>query len=213
MLTWYHSGYLLKHKILSLTEVQKIFRNYEQDFQSKPNGFWISPWDPKKNTNGWVDWLKEQDCFNTPIDPEWGYWSGKPFSLYQITIDDTDILKINTPEKAIEFKNKYAVDNERFDWKEFVSNSGYKGILIENPNVLKDMGRDFWIYDSWKCTSCCVWDTDIVKECKRIKNFWYPNKISYDIIGFIKQCIFDIASFLFGEKGEIWCGTRGIFKG
>jgi len=114
-------------------------RSYNQDTGFKPNGFWYG------FGQEWINWCKSEM-------PE---WVGK--YIYEVNINNSNILRINTFNELIEFNQKYAVDTRgmsQIDWKK-VTNE-YDGIEI-NPYQYKARLKLLWYY-GWDIASGCIWN-------------------------------------------------------
>ncbi len=124
----------------------------------KPCGMWISD---EKSDFGWKDWC-EGEQFN--ID-------ALKYKT-RIIIDTKDVLVLDTPEKLIDFNQKWCSSQvslyERFPkWKEL--KKIYKGIIISPYQWDFRLNHDFFWYYGWDCASGCIWDLSCVKKVFKSK--------------------------------------------
>ena len=120
--------------------------NIPQKEGAKPKGLWYSL------GSGWLDWNIR----------EYGkYHSFK--SAYKLSIDMNDILRIDTPEKLIEFDKTFA-QLSTVNWREVAKS--YKGIdIIPYQSSLRmELG---WYY-GWDVASGCVWDSSCIRGIDKI---------------------------------------------
>ena len=114
-------------------------RSYTQDVGMKPSGFWYG------FGKSWIDWCKSEM-------PEWfGQY------IYNVNVNDNNILKINNINELIEFDKKYSVNTMGFsqiDWKNVASK--YDGIEIV-PYQSQARMKFLWYY-GWDVASGCVWN-------------------------------------------------------
>jgi hypothetical protein len=113
---------------------------------AKPKGLWYSL------GSGWLDWNMTE------------YGKHHSFkSAYKLSIDMNDVLRIDTPEKLMEFDKTFA-QGSTVNWQEVAKN--YKGIdIIPYQSSLRmELG---WYY-GWDIASGCVWDSSCIQKINKI---------------------------------------------
>lgn len=128
----------------------------------KPRGMWYSLGED------WARWVTNEM-------PEW--WDRYKY-IYHLDIDYSNILRINTIEKLLQFEDKY-LTKERFpeygmmegmNWENIAKQ--YKGIEI----IPYQWGaRHHSWYHSWDVASGCIWDSSAIKGFKEITPKLDPN--------------------------------------
>lgn len=127
---------------------------YEQDWL-KPKGFWVS-----KN-NEWKEWNDNSGFLNLDF-----------FSKYQVELDLTYVLIINTLENLKQFCKKYKNKQDQgINWN--LVQYDYKGIYFDNYKEIKEqfmtsqsLLRTHTWYLAVDINSCCVFDITIIKSLK-----------------------------------------------
>lgn len=131
---------------------------YDQSMHFKPRGLWLAQFD---------DWKKTCEDI--------GIGCGK--NKYEMLIDMTDIIVIDTTEKLIEFTEKYINKYFIVNWKLVFET--YKGIYVNNYDKIK-----FELYEKYKSinsikyswfyacdvSSCCVNDISCVVNYKHVED-------------------------------------------
>jgi len=125
---------------------------YPQKRDLKPDGLWYGI------NNEWLDWC----CGEMPD------WIKK--YLFELDIDETDILIISSKNDLTEFCKKYRYDTStEINWKEV--RDDYKGIEIENYHDLKWSNNlslsSVWFY-IWDVSGGCIWDLTALNGFTRI---------------------------------------------
>jgi len=149
-----------------------LSKKYINNGSTKPNGLWY------EIDNDWVRF-----CAMGNVE-----WMRK----YDITldIDFSNILILDTYEKAIEFRKRYKVPMKQFahisdpDFLEYTYHLNwgevgkqYKGIEIPNIENVKqgDIMADDWLY-SWDVDSGCIWDLSAIKNYKVVDCEMYKKR-------------------------------------
>jgi hypothetical protein len=116
--------------------------------KQKPNGIWYSL------ANEWVDYLK----YDAPeMAPNYT-------NAFSLDIDYTKVLKIDSPEKFLEFHKKYS-DGMFVDWKA-IQNEGYCGVEI--IPFQSEYKFDVQWYYIWDIASGCIWDSSCIKKSTKV---------------------------------------------
>ncbi len=125
-----------------------------EDDIGKPTGLWLScnnEWKEFVDNSG----MKELELFDINYE-------------YEVEIDDSKLLKINTYEDLMEFINKYKINKEIiFDWTEVKKD--YDGIIFNNYRnikykLLSDKNMILWYY-AIDINCACIWrPTKVVKK-------------------------------------------------
>lgn len=120
----------------------------------KPHGFWYSCGDE------WDRWCASEM-------PHW--ITGSPF-LYEIEVDESRLLRIQTAPALRAFEQKYSVARygdarHAIDWAA-VAATGVDGIEI-CPYRGEARWRSNWYY-SWDVASGCVWNPRAIRRMTRL---------------------------------------------
>lgn len=134
-----------KNKIEN-TQVRQTPR--DPNYNPKPKGMWYAL------ANEWAEFIKTQS-------PE---WASDYTNVFLLDIDFSKILRINTPEKLIEFDRKYA-RSMFVDWGA-VQQDGYSGVEII-PYQYEYRHKLQWYY-SWDLASGCIWDSSCVRKTTKL---------------------------------------------
>ena len=134
-----------------LTKIEDREYLKKQDEDVKPYGFWFTP----EIENNWKDWCKSENFSLESLNYK-----------YQLEIDLTNILKLETFEQILEFSKRFK-NRHTLDWKKV--SSLYSGILI-TPYIWKARNtfETNWYY-TWDCASGCVWDISVIKDFSLIE--------------------------------------------
>ena len=136
--------HMTKSPIIKINRSKKsrIHKN-PQLYDFKPIGFWYS------FGTEWIEWVKSEM-------PE---WMGN--NLYEVKIQNKNILKINSSYHLVEFDNEFKVKNpindiycDFIDWKRVYEK--YDGIEITPYNW--DFRLKYMWYYSWDVASGCIWN-------------------------------------------------------
>jgi len=111
----------------------------DQNINFKPCGLWYSV------GTSWLDWCEVEN---------FGFGS----HLYEVSMDRSGMLIIDTDEKFVAFNDEYKVGGKycQVDWLR-VSES-YTGIEISPYNWDRRSRWDSYWYYSWDVASGCIWD-------------------------------------------------------
>lgn len=129
-------------------------RTYEQK-HFKPVGLWYG-----------IDKSWEKWCAENGLD-----WLSVMYQ-YEIHIDFTNVLVINTEKAFEDFHNKYStMDKDGYyhtiKWEEVAKD--YDGIEIAPYFYqFRMVDKYFWYY-SWDCASGCIWNTKLITVGKQIE--------------------------------------------
>lgn len=121
--------------------------------QFKPKGLWY------QIDGSWKEWCDMEM-------PDWAY---RITHEYELELDMSNMLVIDTPEKFIAFSNEYSRDydegriyhNKYIDWPLVASR--YTGIEITHYFHQFRMDPEHHWYYPWDLASGCVFDISIVK--------------------------------------------------
>ena len=116
----------------------------------KPHGLWYE-------INGeWVRWCESEM-------PGWV----KKYNIF-LDIDTTNILILDTYEKAAEFQERYEDKTSELKMLQFIDwikvSHDYKGIEIPNISAINQgkLRMQSWVW-SWDVNSGCIWDLSVIK--------------------------------------------------
>lgn len=124
--------------------------DYKQE-TFKPNGIWY------QIDGSWESW----------VSIEMPDWLVENNNKYELDIDMSNVLVLDTLDKMYSFNTKYKVlDGERLlfesiDWNRL--SLDYDGIEIPFYMYSLRMNADFHWYYSWDVASGCIWNTSIIK--------------------------------------------------
>jgi len=103
----------------------------------------------------WLEWMAS----------EMKNWLHSQNYIYEIILNDENILKMSTLSELIDFTEKYkAEDHWGIQWNNIINQ--YSGIVIA-PYILEARYKIGW-YNAWDVASGCVWNWDGIKEIKLI---------------------------------------------
>jgi len=128
---------------MSKTPIYKLEkRNYQQSIGMKPQGLWYG------FGKEWIDW----------VESEMPQWKGE--YIYNMNVNDSNILQIKDYSEIINFTNKYIMipSTYHINWNKVSFN--YDGIEI-NPYIWKARHEFLWYY-GWDVASGCIWNLDKV---------------------------------------------------
>lgn len=134
-------------------EIIKVKQYFNQREVFKPIGLWYDI------DNSWTEWCKGNM-------PDWTYKNH-----FELEIDESKILIIDTKEKLLDFDKQYSVSISKrvngicvIDWVS-VSNK-YSGIEISPYRYDCRFGL-FWYY-GWDVASGCIWNFDCIHSINKI---------------------------------------------
>jgi hypothetical protein len=131
-----------------LTTIKNATSEQKADF--KPRGFWFSVGDQ------WVDWMSSNMT------------GWKEDNLYNVEVDESKCIVIDTKEKLIEFDRAYGVGDtysRYIDWAA-VTSSGYSGIIMKK--YFYNLRNTYMWYGTWDVASGAVWKTDAITNIEQI---------------------------------------------
>lgn len=133
-------------------------RPYPQDKQiMKPHGLWYGI------NDAWIEWCRDNM-------PEW-----VKTNTFELEVDLSRILVLETELDAMVFNERYGKEGlasvyipecKYIDWKEIASQ--YAGIEIQGYTYSYFRSTCMW-YNSWDCSSGCIWDLSAVKSVKKLE--------------------------------------------
>lgn len=143
-------------------------RNYQSIIDFKPDGFWLSCELPDGDEGvNWYDW-----CISE------GFEIHRLRHIYEVSIKpDNQILYLTTPDEVLKFSKRYSsgihlqVTNrtykDRINWEPI--HEKYDGVVI-CPYfwTLRTNLECIW-YNSWDCSSGCIWNLSIIEDIKLIQ--------------------------------------------
>jgi hypothetical protein len=134
--------------------IDRSVKYTQSDNWSKPSGLWY------QFNNSWINL-----CIKNNKDAE--HMGRKPHHAFEIKnynitldVDLSEIIILDTPEKVIEFSEKYGNGVFFIKWNDVAND--YKGIEIPN---YKSVSRYKWM-NSWDISSGCIWDLSAIKNYK-----------------------------------------------
>lgn len=130
-----------------ITTLYNVYQN--DDLCDKPQGLWLSI----PGENDWPTWC---------IDEEFRIGSLRYRYDFQLR-PNANILLINTAEELVSFSNQYKKVEGwcSINWKEVADS--YDGIMICDYFPILRYDPNLLWYNTWDCTSGCVWNTDVLK--------------------------------------------------
>ncbi len=124
-----------------------------QSTEFKPRGLWYSL------GMEWIEFLRD----------EMPNGAKNRTYLYEIQINPSKVLIIDTEEKFIEFNSIYSIQNDEYvDWKKVAQS--YSGIEIA-PYMWTFRMSHMWYY-GWDVASGCIWKKDGIENIKLITDKW-----------------------------------------
>jgi len=163
-----YKAYEYIHYSTSGVSAIDLSRTYQQTAEKlafhTPNGLWVS-------VIGNNDW--EKYCIKTDTRPE------NLKSEFQVLLKpDAKILYLNSKTAFEDFEKEYgyyadgvAVHGENYTldlsikWERIISN--FQGIVV--PTVLPKLYNMGLWYDTWCCTSGCIWDLQAVEKAYKLE--------------------------------------------
>lgn len=132
--------------------------NLSQLTKAKPYGLWYGI------GTEWIDWVR----FNMP---EW-----ESPNLFEIIVDESNILKIETPKELEEFTRAFRDKSPKsLEFNEYVFSinwsavaSFFAGIEISPYHHSMRMNNYTSWYYTWDVASGCIWDESGIKEIKKL---------------------------------------------
>lgn len=85
---------------------------------------------------------------------------------YIIKYNKKDVLHLSTIDDINNFCKKYKINNMTINWQNVAKD--YKGIDISPYNKKLTLDKKYLWYNTWDCSSQCIWDFSAIKECKEI---------------------------------------------
>ena len=146
-LTYYHYSASL------IGELNPNKKYGEQRVYTKPSGFWLSiPVDE----DGW-------EHFCTRVN-----WNLEGLrAQYVVELNDSNLLSLQRLADFFYFEEEYGVEvgsssvyDTVIDWAKVAAN--YSGIQIVPYQWA--CRNNYWWYNSWDCSSACIWDFSIIKS-------------------------------------------------
>lgn len=139
-----------------------VIKNEPKEHCIKPRGLWLAKGD---------EWLKA--CNKMGM--------GCAKYKYEIIVDMTDIIVIDSVEKLIEFTQTYRLNFFSIDWAKVFST--YKGIFINNYKMIKSSmmftdvlrGFEYTWFLGCDISSCCIVDTSCIVSYSKCAD--QPHKI------------------------------------
>jgi hypothetical protein len=145
-----------------------LSRTYAQTAENlafhKPNGLWLSiaginDWENYCRTNNEnLDKLKSE--FQVQLKPD-----AKILILYnEAALVDFEKKYAYYPKSIAEHGENYALDFS-IKWQEIIND--YQGLAL--PKVItKSYNMSLW-FDTWCCTSACIWDLQAVAKVEKLR--------------------------------------------
>lgn len=114
----------------------------------KPFGFWLSD----ESDGGWKDWSEGND-FNI---------EGLAHEI-KLIADTSRWIVLSSNKETLEFNEKYKNKIISYiNWNQVKKDCA--GILIALYSHRQEVRMDLMWYNSWDCSSACVWDLSTIKE-------------------------------------------------
>jgi len=150
-------------KRVHLSNVKFEFENKYQKVEMKPKGLWYGI------NNSWIQWLED----NMPE------WIPKKPIYYDIKIDESKILFIETQKDVYNFSEEYGDPSEELRYGTFKSTTfinwplvaeRYSGIEVTEYYWNECRFDNIW-YNYWDCESGCIWKKNGILEIKEVKGY------------------------------------------
>lgn len=129
---------------------------YEQVFDVKPYGLWLS----HENGNGWSLWCETE-----------GFRVQSLQHMHEAVLkDDAKIIVIRTTNDIKTFTDKYYNEEHgTIDWRKV--SKKYDGIFIDEFSRMKSLSLSDMKYKWYKyvdCDSACIWNTNVIKSFSHV---------------------------------------------
>lgn len=145
----------LKRTHITKQELNLRSRRQSPNPNHKPKGLWYAI------DNDWKEWCKS----------EWDSWLDKCDFEYELDIDMTNVLLLDSVDAIITFDATYRKDLvpnilSMIDWKAVAND--YSGIEISPYQWMLRLDHRISWYYGWDVASGCIWDKNAIKGINRI---------------------------------------------
>ena len=125
----------------------------------KPNGLWLSGlYKSKSKDRYWIDFILNEGLNN--------WYDPNKTRYFIIKYDKKNVLHLSTIKDIEEFSKKYYRKGNMIDWEQVAKD--YKGIDISPYKKSLRFNKKYLWYYPWDCSSQCIWDFTIIKDCIEI---------------------------------------------